>query len=112
MKVTIKSVLVFIIVLLLGFGLGFWYKGFQSSPNLNKDPQEAADSIVHKEKAIIDSLTLEIRDRETIIDHLKDSIDNIKIIRIYKVDSIRKLPTSEGVEFLRTKLREFESKYQ
>ena len=112
MKVTLKSVLVFIIVLLLGFGLGFWYKGSQSTPNINKDPQEVADSIVSKERAMVDSLTLEIQEREITIDRLRDSIKNIKIIRVYEVDSIRKLPTTEGVEFLKIKLREFESKYR
>lgn len=113
MEVTIKTKTVLIIsfiILLLGLGLGFliydkWYK--EPTP-----PEDNIEEIIQPEKQKIDSLTNEIKGREEIINRLRDSLKNIKIIRIYEVDSIRKLPTTEGVEFLRNKLREFESKYQ
>lgn len=113
MEITIKTKTVLIIsfiILLLGLGLGFliydkWYK--EPIP-----PENNIEEIIQPEKQKIDSLTNEIKGREKIINRLRDSLKNIKIIRIYEVDSIRKLPTTEGVEFLRNKLREFESKYQ
>lgn len=113
MEITIKTKTVLIIsfiILLLGLGLGFliydkWYK--EPIP-----PENNIEEIIQPEKQKIDSLTNEIKGREDIINRLRDSLKNIKIIRIYEVDSIRKLPTTEGVEFLRNKLREFESKYQ
>ena len=114
MEITIKTKTVLIIsfiILLLGLGLGFliydkWYK--EPTPSFENNIEE----IIQPEKQKIDSLTNEIKGREEIINRLRDSLKNIKIIRIYEVDSIRKLPTTEGVEFLRNKLREFESKYQ
>lgn len=114
METTIKTKTVLIIsfiILLLGLGLGFLiYDKLYKEPTPSSE--DNIEEIIQPEKQKIDSLTNEIRGREDIINRLRDSLKNIKIIRIYEVDSIRKLPTTEGVEFLRNKLREFESKYR
>lgn len=104
-----KAILILFISLSIGFGLGFLFlEKRDSNPSLDKFPEE----IIKPDEQKIDSLTKEIKVREELIDQLKDSINNIKIIKIYKIDSIRNLPTTEAVDFLKIKLREFESKYQ
>lgn len=110
MKTTIKIVLISFILFILGIGLGYYVLGNKEESQTSSN--NVLEELVQSEKEKVDSLTLEIGKRENIINQLKDSIKNIKVVRIYKVDSIRKLPTTEGVEFLRLKLREFESKYR
>lgn len=67
--------------------------------------------IIQPEKNKIDSLEVEIISRDSIISYLREKIHRIESTRTDKVDSIRELPTTEAVEFLRLKLREFDSKY-
>lgn len=110
MKTTIKIVLISFILFILGIGLGYYVLGNKEESQTSSN--NVLEELVQSEKEKVDSLTLEIGKRENIINQLKDSIKNIKVVRIYKVDSIRKLPTTEGVEFLKLKLREFESKYR
>lgn len=110
MKATIKIVLISFILFILGIGLGYYILGNKEESQTSSN--NVLEELVQSEKEKVDSLTLEIGKRENIINQLKDSIKNIKVVRIYKVDSIRKLPTTEGVEFLKLKLREFESKYR
>lgn len=110
MKATIKIVLISFILFILGIGLGYYVLGNKEESQTSSN--NVLEELVQSEKEKVDSLTLEIGKRENIINQLKDSIKNIKVVRIYKVDSIRKLPTTEGVEFLKLKLREFESKYR
>lgn len=110
MKTTIKIVLISFILFILGIGLGYYVLGNKEESQTSSN--NVLEELVQSEKEKVDSLTLEIGKRENIINQLKDSIKNIKVVRIYKVDSIRKLPTTEGVDFLKLKLREFESKYR
>ena len=110
MKTTIKIVLISFILFILGIGLGYYVLGNKEESQTSSN--NVLEELVQSEKEKVDSLTIEIGKRENIINQLKDSIKNIKVVRIYKVDSIRKLPTTEGVEFLKLKLREFESKYR
>lgn len=108
MKITAKTVLIILLVIL---NIWLWFGVLREKENPTP-PTTDIEEIIQPEKQKIDSLTQEIEGREIIIDRLRDSLGKIEVIRIYEVDSIRKLPTTEGVEFLRTKLREFESKYQ
>lgn len=108
MKITAKTVLIILLVIL---NIWLWFGVLREKENPTP-PTTDIEEIIQPEKQKIDSLTQEIEEREIIIGRLRDSLEKIEVIRIYEVDSIRKLPTTEGVEFLRTKLREFESKYQ
>lgn len=108
MKITAKTVLIILLVIL---NIWLWFGVLRKKENPTP-PTIDIEEIIQPEKQKIDSLTQEIEGREIIIGRLRDSLEKIEVIRIYEVDSIRKLPTTEGVEFLRTKLREFESKYQ
>lgn len=112
MKTTVKAVVASIIIFLVGFGLGFLATYYWNSENPSPDSNINIEEVIKPEIERIDSLSNELDRRESIINRLRDSLKNVKVIRIYEVDSIRKLPTTEGVEFLRNKLREFESKYQ
>ena len=108
----IKAISLLIISLSIGIGLGYLCfnkkdKGIDPIPNYKFPENE-----IIKEKEKIDSLKEEIKIKDSYIIVLKDSINNMKTIKNYKIDSIKNLPTTEGVEFLRNKLREFESKYQ
>lgn len=103
------------IIMLLSFGLAFLvFKLVYEEPTSSITEVTAAEveEIIQPEKEKIDSLTIEIQGREEIISHLKDSIVKLKATWAFKVDSIRKLPLTEEVDFLKNKLREFESKYQ
>lgn len=112
-KYLVVSILITFICLLVGVGIGFLiFKEDEKSTTPSKDMTEEIEKLIQPEREKIDSLTLEIQGKEEIINRLRDSLKNMEVTRIYKVDSIRKLPTTEGVEFLRNKLREFESKYQ
>lgn len=103
----VKAILFLLLLTLIGLGIGLFLKikKERSNPILN------IEEIGVVEKNMIDSLKRDIEGKSQEIDHLKDSIKNIKTIRVYKVDSIRNLPTTEGVRFLKTKLREYESTY-
>ena len=106
-KELIKAVIIVFISLFIGWCLGYFILNKENSQTPSIMPPE----VIQPEKNKIDSLKNIILERDSIIDYLRDSIKKIDTIRIYKVDSIRNLPTTEGVEFLKTKLREFESKY-
>ena len=107
-KELIKAILITFISISIGWCLGYFLFREENSqtPSVNV-PIE----VIKPEKDKIDSLKKVILKRDSVIDYLRDSIKKIDTTRIYKVDSIRNLPTTQGVEFLRSKLREFESKY-
>lgn len=110
---TIKKAVLISLLLLLGFGLGVLY--YSHSSQDKKDQTEELlppPEVIQPEKNKIDSLGLEIKSRDSIISYLREKIHRIESTRIDKVDSIRELPTTEAVEFLRLKLREFDSKYK
>lgn len=109
LKVIIKKTVIISLLLLLGFGLGELY--YSHSITSTKDDGIELPEIIQPEVNKIDSLVLEISRRDSIINYLKDRIHTIESTRIDKVDSIRELPMTDAVEFLRIKLREFDSKY-
>lgn len=107
-KELIKAILITFISLLIGWCLGYFlFKEENSQTPSIGIPVE----VIKPEKDKIDSLKEVIIKRDSVIDYLRDSVRKIDTIRIYKVDSIKNLPITQGVEFLRSKLREFESKY-
>lgn len=67
--------------------------------------------IVDKSKKIIDSLISEIEIRESIIDSLENKRTSIIKEKIKEINQVRSLPTTEGVEFLKKNLEEYEKEY-
>lgn len=111
LKIIIKKAVIISLLLLLGFGLGVLYCSHSTQDNSNKEISLPPEEIIQPEKDKIDSLVVEINDRDSIINYLREKIHKIESTRIDKVDSIQELPTTEAVEFLKLKLREFDSKY-
>lgn len=108
---TIKKAVLISLLLLLGFGLGVLYYSHSSQDKSKGETILPPPEIIQPEKNKIDSLEVEIISRDSIISYLREKIHRIESTRTDKVDSIRELPTTEAVEFLRLKLKEFDSKY-
>lgn len=85
---------------------------------MNNRDKELQDSIeilridVQKNEAIIDSLNKKLIFRESIIDSLLILRNEVKTEKIEKIEEIRKLPITSGVEFLKQKLSEYEKLYK
>lgn len=109
LKTVIKKAVIISLLLLFGFGLGVLY--YSHSTQRKNEEIKLPEEIIQPERNKIDSLVIEIIDRDSIINYLREKIHKIESTRIDKVDSIRELPMTEAVEFLRLKLREFDSKY-
>ncbi len=110
LKAIVKKAVIISLLLLLGFGLGVLYCSHSTTQDKGED-KLPPEEIIQPERNKIDSLVIEIHDRDSIINYLREKIRGIESTRIDRVDSIRELPTTEAVEFLRLKLRELDSKY-
>ena len=77
-----------------------------------RDSIETLKIDIQKHEAIIDSLNKKLSFRESIIDSLLILRDKVKTEKIEKIEAVRKLPTTSGVEFLKQKLSEYEELYK
>lgn len=103
-----KFFVILLIALALGFVVGSW-------PKDNHEDVFAEREQIYKEKEAllqktIDSLTWNIQKNDSIVKNIRDSIENLKPVYIQTIEKIRELPTTEGVEYLNQKLREYETK--
>lgn len=110
------TIIISILFLILGICMVYGIIGIQSKLT-NKD-RELRDSIetlridIQKHEAIIDSLNKKLIFRESIIDSLLILRDKVKTEKIEKIEAVRRLPTTSGVEFLKQKLSEYEELYK
>lgn len=96
MKTALKILSAIILGFILGWYAEIWYTSHFLHPEIkdieNKiENLESRDSIIEKEKVII-----------------KDSIITLWKEKEIRVDSIKKLPLDSGINFLKTKLEEYE----
>ena len=73
---------------------------------------ETLDKQIRQNESIIDSLENVISLRESVIDSLSFLRQEIRTEKVIVTREIRELPLSEGVEFLREKLKEYEEDYE
>lgn len=104
-----KLFVIIMVTLVLGFVVG-------SCPRANQDIDkdlEKEQEYKRKEAILqktIDSLRRDIQYRDSIVNNIQDSIKNLKPVYIETIEKIKQLPTTEGVEYLNKKLREYEEK--
>lgn len=73
---------------------------------------ETLDKQIRQNESIIDSLENVISLRESIIDSLSFLRQEVITEKVIVTREIRELPLSDGVEFLREKLKEYEEDYE
>ena len=98
MKRTIISIVFGIII---GFVGGIYYSRSHTTFEIPND-------FIEQENRKIDSLNNKIKEYEIINSCLRDSVRTVVITRTIEVDAVKKLPLTEGVEYLKQKLREYE----
>ena len=98
MKRTIISIVFGIII---GFVGGIYYSRSHTTFEIPND-------FIEQENRKIDSLNNKIKEYEFINSCLRDSVRTVVITRTIEVDAVKKLPLTEGVEYLKQKLREYE----
>ncbi len=73
---------------------------------------ETLDKQIRQNESIIDSLENIISLRESIIDSLSFLRQEVITEKVIVTREIRELPLSDGVEFLKEKLKEYEEDYE
>lgn len=104
-----KLFVIIMVTLVLGFVVGSWPRANQDiDKDLEKEQEyKRKEAILQK---TIDSLRRDIQYRDSIVNNIQDSIKNLKPVYIETIEKIKQLPTTEGVEYLNKKLREYEEK--
>lgn len=100
------SLSIIILALLLGFGFGFYARKYiyRTEPVTITIP----DSVIQEQTKHIDSLYRVEKEIKTERKKLDAEVRVIQEERINEINEIRKLPLDSGVNFLKTKLREYE----
>lgn len=102
-----KEIISFIISFCIGTLIGFLIKCNKGEPN----PPLIEEIDLEPYMVRIDSLERVILEQKNEISHLKDSVIKVDSVRTIKIESIKKLPTDSGVNYLKQKLREYEDKF-
>ena len=100
------------LLMILGF---VCYKLYSSLEKLEEAKQHEIDFLDEKlrqDESIIDSLEKCISLRESIIDSLSFFREEISQEKYIVVEEVRVLPLTEGVEFLRENLKEYEEFFE
>lgn len=96
---------------ILGVALGFWLGHNSHQEYTGEQYKITRDSLEHvilRNQETIDSLGNIISSRESIVDSLKQTRQMIIKTREIEKENVKKLPVTEAVEYLKTKLREYE----
>jgi hypothetical protein len=96
---------------ILLFALGYWFAGKSRNYDLEdtwKITRDSLEYVILRNQETIDSLGDIISSRESIVDSLKQTRQIIIKTREIEKENVKKLPVTEAVEYLKTKLREYE----
>lgn len=104
MKTTLKV----LAVLIVGFILGWCTNTYTSQKPLIKEVV-IPDSVVQQEREFIDSLHTIRKDITLKRDSMKSELEEAEKLKASEIERIKSLPLDSGVDFLNSKLREYEN---